>query len=412
VTPPTTSERLQSIDLLRGLDVLLMLFVNEMAGVSGTPVFLLHMPRGVDGMTLTDVVFPAFLFILGMSIPLALAGRLLRGQAPSAVWRHVLVRTGALLVLGVLMVNAERASPAGPVSPPLWNVLATVGAVLAWSVFTSAGGERWPRTSVRLVGALILIAAAVLYRAEGGSGLIQLRPYWWGILGLIGWAYLVAVSVYFLLRDRPAALLGCIVLLYCLYFADDAGRATWLIAWRPFLHVGSVLGSHGAVVLSGTLLTVMLREHQRAGRPPRQFVQPALLYALGLAAAGFLLHTLHGLHPVFQLSKIYATVPWCLLSSAVTAAAWVAVFALADVHGFRRWPRTVTLAGENALVAYLLAPLALSLFELAAAAWGGVNPYYALSQPTWLGTLRSALFAWAIVRACGWLRARGLRMQL
>jgi heparan-alpha-glucosaminide N-acetyltransferase len=166
VTPSTTSasERLQSIDLLRGLDVLLMLFVNEMAGVSGTPAFLLHMPRGVDGMTLTDVVFPAFLFILGMSIPPALAGRLQRGEPLSSVWRHVLLRTGALLVLGVLMVNAERASPAGVLSRPLWNVLSTVGAVLAWSVFTGAGVEKAPRRSVRLVGALILVAAVFLYR--------------------------------------------------------------------------------------------------------------------------------------------------------------------------------------------------------------------------------------------------------
>ena len=50
--------RESSIDLVRGADVLLMLFVNEMAGVRGTPAFLLHRPHDVDGMTITDVVFP------------------------------------------------------------------------------------------------------------------------------------------------------------------------------------------------------------------------------------------------------------------------------------------------------------------------------------------------------------------
>ena len=64
-----------SIDLVRGADVLLMLFVNEMAGVRGTPAFLRHRPPDADGMTITDVVFPAFLFIVGMSIPFALGGR-------------------------------------------------------------------------------------------------------------------------------------------------------------------------------------------------------------------------------------------------------------------------------------------------------------------------------------------------
>ena len=58
--------RVRSIDLLRGLDVLLILFVNEISGVQGTPAFLLHKPATVDGMTATDVVFPAFLFIAGM----------------------------------------------------------------------------------------------------------------------------------------------------------------------------------------------------------------------------------------------------------------------------------------------------------------------------------------------------------
>ncbi|HEX9188863.1 MAG TPA: DUF5009 domain-containing protein, partial [Vicinamibacteria bacterium] len=61
--------RVLSIDLLRGADVLLMLFVNEVAGVTGAPGFLLHRPSEFDGMTVTDLVFPAFLFIVGIAIP-------------------------------------------------------------------------------------------------------------------------------------------------------------------------------------------------------------------------------------------------------------------------------------------------------------------------------------------------------
>src|SRR5512146_2932954 len=95
--------RVIAIDVLRGLDVWLMLFVNEMAGVHGTPAWLLHKKASDDGMTITDVVFPAFLFIVGMAIPLALGGRLRRGEGKSSVWRHVLTRTAALLVMGVFM---------------------------------------------------------------------------------------------------------------------------------------------------------------------------------------------------------------------------------------------------------------------------------------------------------------------
>ena len=124
------------MDLVRGADVWLMLFVNEMAGVKDTPAFLRHLPATADGMTITDVVFPAFLFITGMAIPLALGARLSRGDSRAAVWRHVLGRTAILLVLGVLMISAEHASANAILPPAAWNLLMTAAVVppLAWFV--------------------------------------------------------------------------------------------------------------------------------------------------------------------------------------------------------------------------------------------------------------------------------------
>src|SRR5258707_9172350 len=98
-------KRVLSIDLLRGADVWLMLFVNEMAGVKAPPAFLRHMPASADGMTITDVVFPAFLFITGMAIPLALGGRLRPGDSPGALWGPLPRRAAAPLGLGVLMIH-------------------------------------------------------------------------------------------------------------------------------------------------------------------------------------------------------------------------------------------------------------------------------------------------------------------
>jgi GH18 family chitinase len=115
VPPAPRPPRVLSIDLLRGADVLLMLFVNEVAGVRGAPRFLLHTPQGADGMTITDVVFPAFLLITGMAIPFALGGRLRRGQTRAAVLRHVLTRTLALLVMGVCRAHGHRSRPLGRV---------------------------------------------------------------------------------------------------------------------------------------------------------------------------------------------------------------------------------------------------------------------------------------------------------
>jgi predicted acyltransferase len=406
------ARRILSIDVVRGLDVLLMLFVNEVAGVRGAPSFLLHTPREQDGMTLTDLVFPAFLFIVGLSIPFALGARVRRGDPRGPIFRHVLVRTLALLVIGVLMVNVERASSDAPLSPAAWNVLMTVAAVFVWPAPATDPSARRRQRFLRVLGIAAILVLAFLYRGEGIDGPFQMRPHWWGILGLIGWAYLVAASLYLLVGDRPGTLTGFLGLLYCLYLADVAGGAPLLVAMRPILHVGSDLGSHAAITLAGTILGAMLVRHRRSDAPASRFVGQALIFCAGLGTAGLLLHELSHLHRAFWIHKLGATAPWCLLASAITGAVWIALHVIVDVLGWRRFPPSVLIAGENALVAYLLAPLLLSLFELSSVFFGGVNPYGALGANTWIGLLRSAVFAWVVVRLCGLLQRSGIRMQL
>jgi len=60
-------ERVASVDALRGLVILLMIFVNDVAGVGRVPSWLKHVSAEADAMTLPDIVFPAFLFIAGIA---------------------------------------------------------------------------------------------------------------------------------------------------------------------------------------------------------------------------------------------------------------------------------------------------------------------------------------------------------
>lgn len=427
--PPLRGERLQSIDLLRGLDVLLMLFVNDIAGVAGTPAFLRHVAGDVDGMTITDVVFPAFLFITGMAIPLAIDGRLRRGDTPLVVWRHILRRALSLIVIGVFMVNAESATPGGLLSPYVWNALMTLALIWTWrapapapapaSAPSAGSAASRPATSRRraiLAGAAVLIALALIYHSSDSAGsgdawrLLDFRPRWWGILGLIGWAYLPAATLYLWSSRRSAVtLLGAAALMYALRIADRMDALAWLGVVQPYISVA--LTTHTAIVLSGTALTVMLLRHREAKRPLSAFATPALLFVVALAAAGALIHGLHDRHPAFWFSKIQASVAWGLVSSAITAAAWTLLFALADLRGWRRWPESVTIAGEQALTVYLLAPLLLSLFALSGLLVG-MDWYASLGRETIVGFLRAVVFAWLTVRLCEWMRDRGVRLQL
>jgi len=82
------------------------------------------------------------------------------------------------------------------------------------------------------------------------------------------------------------------------------------------------------------------------------------------------------------------------------------------VNGWRRWPKAVSIAGENALLCYLMAPLLLSLFAVSAPLVGGSNFYERLGESTVIGFIRSTVFAWIVVRLCGLLRDAGVVMKL
>ena len=119
-----STARLKSIDILRALTMLLMIFVNDLWSLSDIPEWLGHKSAREDGMGLADVVFPAFLFIVGLSIPHAIRSRFRKGDSKVQVFRHILERTLALLIMGVFMVNLENINrELLSISKPIWQIL-------------------------------------------------------------------------------------------------------------------------------------------------------------------------------------------------------------------------------------------------------------------------------------------------
>ena len=102
--------RIKSIDIIRGLTILTMIFVNDLAGVVNVPAWMEHAKTMHDGMTFVDWVFPGFLFIVGMSIPFSIGRRIEKGETLSSIWKHNLIRVAGLLILGLFMVNGDSIS--------------------------------------------------------------------------------------------------------------------------------------------------------------------------------------------------------------------------------------------------------------------------------------------------------------
>ena len=103
ISAPMSSQRLLSLDVLRGLTVALMILVNNAGDGNVSYPQLRHSVW--NGCTLTDVVFPTFLFIVGASIALAFRNRIARGASKTAILLQVLRRS--LLIFGLgLVLNA------------------------------------------------------------------------------------------------------------------------------------------------------------------------------------------------------------------------------------------------------------------------------------------------------------------
>jgi len=94
--------------------MLLMIYVNDLWSLHDIPGWLEHASADEDKLGLADVVFPAFLFIVGLSIPFAIDARIKKGNSKKKIFLHILQRTAALVIMGFFMVNLEYFHPGVP----------------------------------------------------------------------------------------------------------------------------------------------------------------------------------------------------------------------------------------------------------------------------------------------------------
>jgi predicted acyltransferase len=410
-TDQLSTSRALSIDALRGLVMFTMVFVNDIAGARGLPAWMKHFhnsPKHPSGMTFVDVVFPAFLFIVGMSIPLAIESRRRRGQTWPRLLSHVALRTLFLLAVGVLMVNVDDERIGWPAN--LWAILMLGGVIFAFhSVALASVLAKRVSLSVRIVGALLLIYLAIRFRNAAGE---HLQPQWWGILGLIGWAYLVVTIAYLLLRnDGPWALAAATGLLMCLYIADHAGAFDAWQRWHFFMfghkyaplrlvNIGEMFGSQASVTMAGAVIGAMLLPNSPT-RSPTARIRFAAVFAILLAIGGLLLVQ------SFGVSKNDATPSWCLWSAAITTILWIVLYAIIDVLGWRAGSIPLAWAGASALLIYIVSELWSVVSEQIGWQW-----YDNLGARYPSVVYHGLLTAGAICLLCGVLGRIGFRLRL
>ena len=390
------NERILSIDAFRGITIFVMIFVNELAGIRDIPPWMKHMRADADAMSFVDVVFPAFLFIVGMSIPFAINGRLAKGSSFIQLQQHILFRTLGLLVLGFFMVNAEGGynEQAMDMSINLWALLFFAAVILIWKVYRTSN-----KTIVyilRAIGFIILIVLAIIYKGKNGE---HITPRWWGILGLIGWAYLYSCIFYQLFRGNKYLLLlmiaACIV-----YYAIGKMPAVERSGWMHWMSAQGGNAAHTSIVLCGIVLSLLFFDKTKVVPAGIRFLH-ALIFTAILFIAGYFLR------PYLKISKIYATPTWCLYSAAFCTILFTFLYWLIDKKKIQSWTAFFKPAASNPLLTYIIPDIIYYLTALA-----GITLFPDNLRYGWPGILWSVFFAVAVMGIVILLNRMKLRLQL
>ncbi len=401
--PPSTNgqagiakERIVSIDVLRALTMILMIFVNDLWSLQNIPAWLGHVDANEDGMGLADVVFPAFLFIVGLSLPYSTDNRRARGDSDASLFGHVVWRTVALIIMGVFLVNGETINAqATGIHRLVWNSICCLCFILIWNSYP-ASTNRMIIWTLRAVAIVTLITLAFLYRGGSDESVYRFGPQWWGILGLIGWAYLVAATVTILARNRIAIVAGAWAFFALLSILFHAGYVPDALSFIP----GPILrGTLTALTLGGVTTALVFNYYRKNGS---KLSLTSMLVAMASLMVVFYFIT----RPQWGISKINETPAWLFICSALTIGAFLLVYWLTDVWHKDSWFAIIKPAGTATLLCYLIPYFAYA----ATTAIGFSLPDFALTGA--VGLLKSFLFAILCALITGALIRSGLRFRV
>ncbi|HTE02177.1 MAG TPA: DUF5009 domain-containing protein [Mucilaginibacter sp.] len=404
------SKRLLSVDAFRALTMLLMIFINDLSGVKGIPEWMDHAKRLDDKMGFADTIFPAFLFIVGLSIPLAIGRKLQKGESFGSIAFSIISRSFALIVMGFFHVNMENYNSAAILPEAVWEILITIAFFLIWLDYSDTISNL-KKYSLIGTGWLILLLMAFLFVGGRHGEPEGLNPSWWGILGIIGWSYLVCAFIFLLTKGKfQAILIAFIVLLLINIVAHETIWHLYLsITNTPLLDSrGNVRhmnlwvihdGSSATLVMAGIFISLWY------GRllAQKNMAMWGLLAATGSAAiaAGLLIR------PYTEgISKIRSTPSWVLICIGISILVFELMIYLVDFKGKKNWFKIIWPAGTSTLTCYLIPYLIVGIFSLIHFRYPHLLNYGIG------GFLRSVAIAFIVVMIGGLLEKRRLRLKI
>lgn len=308
-----SQSRLVSLDAFRGLTIAGMILVNNPGSWQHVYAPLRHAPW--HGWTPTDLVFPFFLFIVGVSIFLSLSRRVDEGTASLSLYSKIVRRAILLFALGMFLRVF-----------PLFNF-----------------------QNLRIPGVLQRISVCYLVAA-----LLFLRV---GPKGRIAVTFFLLAGYWAVMKLVPVPGYGAGILEFdgnlCSYI-DTQLLAGHL--YKPTFDPEGILSTFPAIgtVLLGTLTGDWLKS-----------IRTHLVKFAGLLGMGAVLVILGlFLHPLFPINKQLWTSTFVIFTGGAALILLGLCYGLIDVLRFKKWAFPFLVFGANAIAAYAGSTLMVKLVEL------------------------------------------------
>ena len=312
-----------SLDVFRGATIAGMILVNDPGSWSHIYPPLEHAEW--NGWTPTDLIFPFFLFIVGVSMTLSFASRIARGVTRRALAIHVVRRSVLIFVIG-LFLNGFPDFDLGSIR--IMGVLQRIA--LCYLV----AGLLYVATFVREPAAGRPVRVRANLRVTAAVAIALLVAYW-------------ALMTFVPVPGYGSGHLGKDDNLGAYIDRTLLGGHLWAesVTWDP----EGLLSTLPAIasLLIGVLAGEWLRSDRAAARK-----------ALGLAAAGLALLVVGRLlHPYFPINKNLWTSSFALFTGGFAMLTLAACYWIVDVRAWRGWTPPFLVFGMNAILAYAVAAL-------------------------------------------------------
>ena len=394
--------RIISIDVFRSITMVLMIWVNDFWTINNIPKWLKHAKTGEDYLGFSDVIFPWFLFVLGMSIPFSFENRIKKGEPIFTIWSHIILRTIALVVMGLFHMNMEMYNhDTSYLSKPIYVIISTIAFFMIWNIYPSKLEKKWDIASkaIRLIGVIILIIMFLLFSGKDYEGNdIGFAIHWWGILGLIGWVYLIAASAFIFIRSSIIGSFIAFFICLGLNIISSSGIPYNIFSWQS---VNWIPGSGGlqALAFGGIIVSLLLMKSRVNGNIKNLYITLFYFATLSLLS-GFLLRN------YFVLNKNLGTPTWIMISLSTAIFLFIFLHWLTDVKNILSWYKYIKIAGTATLTCYLIPYFVYSFRTIT----GIVLPEFLRTGI--IGLVKSILYSLIIISICWGLKKIKIQLKI